>query len=156
MLVKSKSKPLRALLYQKIISDIRAANAKTTNHPLNRTAQNILYSLVTSDRSSRQAIWAVRIARELWRRRIWSDSKTVEIVKEACLADHEKVATAAVRFFLTGDKDREEAPDDDMSDDDVDFGRIRHQIDLNKKSKRREHELKRATASVKRVCGNRC
>jgi protein SDA1 len=70
ILVTTPSKTLRTLLYQKILSDLRTSNSKSTNHRLNRTIQTALYNLLTSDRSSPKGIWAVKITRELWKRQI--------------------------------------------------------------------------------------
>lgn len=151
LLITTGSKSLRALLAQKILSDIRSSNSKTTNHKLNRSVQTVLFNLVTSDRSSSKALWATKITRELWKRQIWTDAKAVEIMKEASLADNEKVIAGGVRFFLGGDKEREEAEDSSSDEEEgVDMSRLRHQIGINKKSKKRDRDLKRAAASVKK------
>jgi protein SDA1 len=106
---------------------------------------------VTSDRNSPKGLWAVKITRELWKRQIWTDAKAVEIMKEAALADSEKVIVGGVRFFLGGDKEREDALEDDSSDNEgVDMSKVRHQMGINKKTKKRSKDLKKAAASVKR------
>jgi protein SDA1 len=92
----------------------------------------------------------VKISRELWRRQIWTDAKTVEIMKEAALAENEKVIVGGVRFFLGGDKEREEFEDDSSDDDEIDVSRIRHQVGINKKSKKASKALSKATTAVKR------
>ncbi|TLS22673.1 uncharacterized protein PpBr36_06432 [Pyricularia pennisetigena] len=152
ILVSTPSKSLRTLLFQKILSDLRNSNSKTTNHRLNRTIQTVLYNLVTSDRTSSKAIWAVKLTRELWKRQIWTDAKPVDVMKEACLSDNEKVIVGGVRFFLGGDKEREEL-EDESSDDDAtpDLKRVRHQIGINKKTKKKEKALKTAVAKVKKA-----
>lgn len=151
ILVSTSSKSLRTLLFQKIISDLRSSNAKATNHRLNRTIQTVLFNLLTSDRESAKGLWSVKITREMWKRQIWTDAKAVDVMKEACLSDNEKVLTGAVRFFLGGDKEREEAADESSDDDDgVDMNKLRHQVGINKKTKKKERELKKAAATVKR------
>jgi protein SDA1 len=151
ILVSTPSKSLRMLIYTKIISDLRSSNIKATNHKLNRTIQTVLYNLLTSDRTSAKAIWAVKITRELWRRQIWTDSKAVEIMKEACLSSNEKVIVGGVRFFLGGDKEREEAAEEsDDGEEDVDLNKLRHQAGINKKTKKKGRELQRAAAQIKR------
>lgn len=145
------SKSLRALLYQKIVSDLRSSNSKTTNHKLNRSFQADLFNLVTSDRSSRKALWAVRITRELWRRQIWTDTKAVEIMKEAALAEDTKVAMGAVGFFLGGDKEREELADESSdSEGGLDIRQVRHQAGINKKTKKNARDVKNAMSTIKR------
>ncbi|KAJ3545461.1 hypothetical protein NM208_g2491 [Fusarium decemcellulare] len=124
ILVSSPSKTLRELLFTKILSDLRNSNTKSINHPLNRTIQTVLYNLVTADRSSPRAIWAIKITREMWKRQLWTDAKPVDVMKEACLSDNEKVVIGAVRFFLGGDKEREEL-EDESSDEEVDLSQVK-------------------------------
>ncbi|KAJ9654866.1 Severe Depolymerization of Actin [Neophaeococcomyces mojaviensis] len=151
ILTATSSKTLRALLLQKILSDLRNSNSKNTNHKLNRSVQTILHNLVLADRSSPKALWAVKITREMWKRQIWTDAKAVEIMKECALADNEKVAVGGVRFFLGGDKEREEHEEEDDSDDaEIDMAKLRHQVGINKKSKKADRTLKKAAATVKR------
>lgn len=149
ILTSTPSKTLRALLFQKIISDLRSANSKATNHKLNRAIQTDLHNLVVDDRSSSSSLWAVKITREMWKRQIWTDAKAVDIMKECSLSENEKVAVGGVRFFLGGDKEREEL-EDESSDEEVDVGRIRHAIGVNKKNKKAERKLEKAKETVKR------
>ncbi len=92
----------------------------------------------------------MKLTRELWRRQIWTDAKTVEIMKEAALAENEKVIVGGVRFFLGGDKEREEFEDDSSDDDGIDVSKIRHQVGINKKSKKASKALTKATTALKR------
>lgn len=132
------------------MTDLRFANSKTTNHPLNRRIQSLLFNLITSDRSSVRGFWAVRITRELWRKQIWKEPKAVEIMKEASLSENPKVIMGGVRFFLGADKEVEEAEDDSDDEVAVDLGRLKHQIGINKKSKKATRALEKATSTVKR------
>ncbi|KAB2577611.1 Protein SDA1 [Lasiodiplodia theobromae] len=150
ILVSTPSKTFRSLLFSKILSDLRSSNAKSTNHRLNRTMQTVLFNLLTSDRASPKGLWAVKITRELWKRQIWTDAKAVEIMKEASLSENEKVIIGGVRFFLGGDKEREEAAEDESSDEDINMGKLKHQIGINKKTKKKDRELKKAAAMVKK------
>ncbi|KAI9170912.1 Protein SDA1 [Paramyrothecium foliicola] len=150
ILVSSPSKTLREQLFQKILSDMRNSNSKSINHPLNRTIQTVLYNLVTADRASPRAIWAIKLTRELWKRQIWTDSKPVDVMKEACLSENEKVVVGAVRFFLGGDKEREEI-EDESSDEEVDLAKVKHQIGINKKTKKQKRVYDKAVAQVKRA-----
>ena len=150
ILVSSPSKSLRGLLFQKILSELRNANSKTTNHPLNRTIQTVLYNLVTGDRTSQKPLWAIKITRELWKRQVWTDAKTVEVMKEACLSDNEKVIVGGVRFFLGGDKEREEV-EDESSDEEIDIGKLKHQAGINKKTKKKQKSIERAVDKVKKA-----
>ncbi|MCJ1476164.1 Severe Depolymerization of Actin [Lambiella insularis] len=150
ILTSTPSKSLRTLLFQKILSDLRNSNSKTTNHRLNRTIQTVLYNLLASDRTSSKGIWAVKLTRELWKRQVWTDSKAVGIMKEAALADNQKVVAGGVRFFLGGDKEREEAEDESSDEEIVDLGRLKHQMGINKKTKKKARAMENALVVVKR------
>ena len=150
ILTSTPSKTLRALLFQKILSDLRSCNSKAVNHKLNRNVQTILHNLVTADRASPKALWAVKITREMWKRQIWTDAKAVDIMKEAALADNEKVVTGGVRFFLGGDKEREELADESSDDEAIDVGKLRQKVGINKKSKKAARALEQAAAAVKK------
>ncbi|KAL4809190.1 SDA1-domain-containing protein [Aspergillus unguis] len=150
ILISTPSKTLRALIFQKILMDLRSSNAKTTNHKLNRTMQTVLFNLVTSDRTSSKGLWAIKLTRELWKRQIWTDAKAVEVMKEAALAENEKVIVGGVRFFLGGDKEREEMEEESSDDEAVDIGRVKHQVGINKKTKKKAHAIEKAKARVKK------
>lgn len=150
ILISTPSKSLRQLLFTKILSDLRSSNVKATNHKLNRTMQTVLYNLLESDKESAKGIWAVKLTRELWKRQIWTDARAVEVMRLAALSENEKVITGGVRFFLGGDKEREEAAEESDDDEDVDIARMRHQVGINKKSKKNQRDLKKAAATVKK------
>jgi protein SDA1 len=151
LLISTPSKTLRALLFQKILSDLRNSNAKTTNHKLNRMMQTTCYNLVASDPASPKGIWAVKLSREMWKRQIWTDAKAVSVMEVAALSKDAKVVTSGVRFFLGGDQEREEAADEDSDEDEnIDMGKLRHQAGINKKTGKRDKELKAAAAKIKR------
>ncbi len=71
-------------------------------------------------------------------------------MKEASLADNEKIIAGGVRFFLGGDKEREELEDDSSDEEAVDMGKIKHQIGINKKTKKKARQMENAMATVKR------
>ncbi|KAI9802072.1 MAG: Severe Depolymerization of Actin [Piccolia ochrophora] len=150
ILTTTPSKALRALLFQKILSDLRAANASHADPRLNQVTQTVLFNLIIADRSSPKGIWAVKLTRELWKRQVWTGARAVEIMKEASLADNEKVIVGGVRFFLGGDQEREQLEEESSDDEDVDLGRLKHQARTNKKTKKKAEELKKAMATVKK------
>lgn len=71
-------------------------------------------------------------------------------MKEASLADNEKVIVGGVRFFLGGDKEREELEDESSDDEAVDMGRLKHQMAINKKNKKKARMMDTAVATVKK------
>ena len=104
-----------------------------------------------ADRASPKGLWAVKLTRELWKRQIWTDSKAVEIMKEASSAENAKVSVGGVRFFLGGDKEREELEDESSDEEEIDMGKIKHQVGINKKTKKKSKQLDKAVAQIKKV-----
>lgn len=151
ILITTNSKTLRALLFSKILSDLRSSNSRAANHSLNRSTQTVLFNLVTSDRASPKGIWAVKITREMWKRQIWTDSKAVEIMKEASLSDNEKVVMGGVRFFLGGDKEREEYEDESSDEEIIDIAKVKHQVSINKKTRKKAKTMESAIEKVKKM-----
>ncbi|KAI1201472.1 SDA1-domain-containing protein [Nemania serpens] len=149
LLISTPSKTLRALLYQKIISDVRETNTRAKNHKVNRTLQQALYNVVV-DRSSPKALWAVKVVRDLWRRRIWEDAKPVDIMRQAAMSDDHKTVGSAVKFFLGSDKEREEFEDESSDEEAVDVRKVKHQFGINRKTNKSKKLLTKATEKVKR------
>ena len=71
-------------------------------------------------------------------------------MKEAALADNEKVIVGGVRYFLGGDKEREELEDESSDNEAVDLGRLKHQLAINKKNKKKAKMMDNAVATVKK------
>ncbi|KAI5308133.1 Severe Depolymerization of Actin, partial [Ascosphaera atra] len=86
----------------------------------------------------------------MWKRQIWDDEKAVEIMKECALSVNEKVVVGGVRFFLGGDKEREEALEESSDEEGIDVGKVRHVVGINKKSRKNQKQVEKAIQSVKR------
>jgi protein SDA1 len=71
-------------------------------------------------------------------------------MKEAAQADNEKLIVGGVRFFLGGDREREELEDESSDEEGIDMGKLRHQAGVNKKSKKATRALEKAAAAVKK------
>ncbi|KAI1266168.1 SDA1-domain-containing protein [Xylariaceae sp. FL1019] len=149
LLITTPSKTLRTSLYQKIVSDVRDANSRAKNHKVNRVLQQALYNLVM-DKTSPKALWAVKVVRDLWRRRVWDDAKAVDIMTQASMSDDPKTISGAVKYFLGGDKEREDFEDESSDEEAVDVRKVKHQIGINKKTKKSKKILDKATEKVKR------
>ena len=78
-------------------------------------------------------------------------------MKEASLADNEKVVVGGVRFFLGGDKEREEMDDASSADEaPIDIGKLRARAGINKKTGKKLKSLDKAVATVKKVRRHEC
>lgn len=116
-----KDKLLRDLLYEAIVADVRKANHPHRNNALNRSLQNFMYSIfssstinanatannssnlnaTTSSSDEMTATKSLQVIIELYRRGIWNDAKTVNIISEAALKGNcPKAMVMALNFFL--------------------------------------------------------
>ena len=64
------------------LADIKTANQKHRNEQLNRTIQNFLYSLLATDNDV-AAKKSLAVLTELWRRHVWRDARTVNVIGTA-------------------------------------------------------------------------
>ncbi|CDZ98856.1 sda1-domain-containing protein [Phaffia rhodozyma] len=156
------SSQLRSSIRKTILTDIRTANAKTKNHKLNRMVQALLFGMVErgmggdaegsrvkgkgkkiqQDAKGGEAMWAVVLVKELWRKGVWNDPKSVAIVALACNHPNTKVQSAAIHFFL-GSENEEEDSEDEV-DEGPDLRKLQHQAIINKKTKSRDKALRAA------------
>lgn len=142
-------KALRHQIYSTLVSLLKSVNTGAKNQKLNRSTQALLFNLL--DKRDSQGLWATKLTRELWRRGIWDDSRTVELMTQAALHPDVKVSVAGAKFFLGADKEREENFEDDSSDDDgFDMGSLKHKMQINKNSLKRAKKLDQAVKSMKK------
>ncbi len=169
---------LRSFILKTILGDVKNANLKTKNHKLNRLVQGLLFSMISrgitaeaerlgtgvkpSRRGAhgadgkivggREAMWAVKIATELWRKNVWRDARTVSIVAEACFHPDTKVQSAAIHFFLitpeAGQTDFDDS--DEEENEGPDIKQVKHVQEINKKRKSTDRKAKREIKDANR------
>lgn len=143
------ARELRKLIYNNLISLLKSCNTGTKNQKLNKSTQAICFNLL--DQPDSQGIWAAKLTRELWRRGIWDDSRTVEIMSHAALHDDVKIALSGIMFFLDADKEREENFEENSEEEDeIDIDKLKHRMQINKKSGKRGKKLANAVKMVKK------
>ncbi|KAK2563401.1 Protein SDA1-like protein [Acropora cervicornis] len=133
-LFRCKDKLLRETLFSHIVTDIKNINAKHKNNKVNTKSLDVMI--------------------ELYRRNIWKDAKTVNVITTACFSPVTKILVAAFTFFLGKDEvNKEEGEVDDDSDQEVDHSAIKrmlHAQGLSKKTRKKEFKIKKALASFKK------
>lgn len=162
-------KSLRTMVFRHITANIKNANRKGRNDRLNRAIQNYLYSVMEEEHEA-TAKKGLAVLTEMWRRQIWRDARTVNVVASAVFHPSPRISLAALKFFL-GQDDEEDAEDSD--DEDVGGGKMHQKGEsANRKvpvgpsqeeiyrafhkgtsasKKRKQKKLKRVMASVKRA-----
>jgi len=98
-LFRCRDKTLRARLYAYVVTDIKTANRKARDQPLNRALQNHVIHIL-QEPSSVGAKYALRAMIELYRRQVWRDAKTVNVIASALFCPHPKLRIAALHFLL--------------------------------------------------------
>lgn len=87
---------------------------------------------------------------ELYKRRIWNDDKTVNVIAEACLNDNPKIIVSACKFFLLLDYDHDTDNEDSSDEEGGDKIKLLKQRKGSKMTKNREGRLDKAIKVVKR------
>lgn len=141
-------KQMRKQIYSTLIALLKSVNTGTKNQKLNRSTQALLFNLL--EQRDNQGLWATKLTRELWRRGIWDDSRTVEIMTQAALHPDVKVAVAGARFFLGADKEREDNFEESSDEDGFDMNELRHKMQINKKTSKRGKKLEQAVKAMKK------
>ena len=116
-LLRCPDKTLRKFLENHIITDIKNMNAKHKDMKLNATLQNFMFSMV-KDSNPKAAKMSLDIMVELYKKNIWNDAKTVNVIGSVgCFSKTTKVMVAALKFFLGTDADEESDSDSDKEPD---------------------------------------
>ena len=122
-LFRVKDKQLRITVFRHVVAAVKAANKKRRDERLNRDVQTFLQTALT-DENETAAKKALAVITELYRKRVWGDARTVNLVAEACAHPSAKILVAACKFFLGQDEAAEaqaaEGDDEEDSDEEAD------------------------------------
>lgn len=94
-----------------------------------------------------EALWAVLLTKELWRKGVWNDSKSVSIVSLGCFHPVAKVQSASLHFFL-GEEDEEDSSDSEVEGPDIKS--LQHRREINKKTRSGERKMAKASKIAKK------
>ncbi|XP_059618258.1 protein SDA1 homolog [Phlebotomus argentipes] len=141
-LLRCPDKNFREFVRTHIITDIKNINAKNKDMKLNSTLQSFMYTML-DDSNPKCAKMSADIMIELYKKNIWNDAKTVNVIASVgCFSKVTKVLVASLRFFLgTDDKDEESGSDSEAEPD------LRNALmvnKVNKKTKKRKKQLEAA------------
>uniref|UniRef100_A0A4W3H8S4 Protein SDA1 n=1 Tax=Callorhinchus milii TaxID=7868 RepID=A0A4W3H8S4_CALMI len=147
-LLRCQDKLLRQMLYTHIVTDIKNINAKHKNNKVNTTLQNFMYTMLR-DSNTIAAKMSLDVMIELYKRNIWNDAKTVNVITTACFSKVTKILVAALKFFLG--KDEDEKDSDSESEDDGPTARdIITRYTTGKKNTKYKRKLEKAMKVLKK------
>ncbi|KAH7907971.1 SDA1-domain-containing protein [Hygrophoropsis aurantiaca] len=165
LLPRTTSSTLRGFIRKTIVSDIKNANMRSKNHKLNRAVQAMLFGMVErgmdgevvgdkgklraagplgalASSGGDDAMWAVLLTKELWRKNIWTDAKPVAIISLGCFHPAMKVQSASIHFFLGSDDEKEDS-DDEEEEEVTNVKALHHRREINKKTRSGDKKLQR-------------
>lgn len=147
-LFKCKDKELRNYLNAQIISDLKQLNKSHRNHSVNKKLQTFVFEML-QDPNETATKRALTVMIELYKRKIWNDEKTVNVIAQGCLHSNPKVVAAACKFFLVLDYvyDSESEDSSDEEDKKLILGKYKG---TKKMTKARQSKLDRAVKQHKR------
>lgn len=143
-LLKCQDKVLRQFLQTHIVTDVKNINAKHKNAKVNTVLQNFMFSMLKNP-NAKAAKMSVDIMIDLYNKNVWNDVKTVNVIATGCFSKITKVAVASLKFFLGTDPEEKESDSD--SDDEPSMKEIMMANKVNKKTKKRQEQLKKAKQS---------
>lgn len=137
-LLRCQDKSLRTFLKDNIINDIKNINAKHKDLRLNSRLQNFMYTML-KDSHTVAAKTSLDVMIALYKKNVWRDEKTVNVITTACFNKVTKIMVTAIKFFLGSDNDEEEEEEDD--DDIPTMKEVSMANRVNKKTRKREKYL---------------
>ncbi|XP_068089411.1 protein SDA1 homolog [Hyperolius riggenbachi] len=147
-LLRCQDKLLRKTLYTHIVTDIKNINAKHKNNKVNTTLQNFMYTMLR-DSNAIAAKMSLDVMIELYRRNIWNDAKTVNVITTACFSKVTKILVAALQFFLGRDEETKDS--DSESEDDGPTARdLMVRYATGKKNTKSKKKLEKAMKVLKK------
>ena len=152
-LFRCQDKALRSMVYNHVVSDVRNINRRGTNLKLNRAVQNLVFGML-EDASAQASKMSLKAMVELYKRRIWTDAKTVNVVASACFSKHEKIVLTGIHFFLGIDQqiDSLEEEEEEQKEEDkvAQMGEQGKADRVLKKRNAMKHHSKRTRARVRK------
>lgn len=139
---------MRELLYKHIVADIRQLNAATRNVKVNKALQNFLFDML-QDENEFAAVKSLQVLVELFKRKVWHDTRTVNVIATACTSKNTKLLVMAINFFLGID-------DDILEEEEKVLKEKKQQVDVDyhnhsKKTRKRQRETIKALKKNKKA-----
>ncbi|KTW28977.1 hypothetical protein T552_01608 [Pneumocystis carinii B80] len=148
VLSSSNTKSLHMRIFTIILSEIKNANLKSCNNKINKMGKTILYETIQKNKDeSFFGFWAVKLCQKLWNLKIWNDTFTVEIMKEAVLHPNTKIMIAAINFFLNVDNSSDDS--DNSEENNQKNINNKHRLSINKKNKKRMRKISKINVKKK-------
>ncbi|XP_013923174.1 PREDICTED: protein SDA1 homolog [Thamnophis sirtalis] len=147
-LLRCHDKFLRKTLYTHIVTDIKNINAKHKNNKMNTMLQNFMYTML-QDSNPTAAKISLDVMIELYRRNIWNDARTVNVITLACFSKVTKIQVAGLTFFLGKDEDGKKGSDSESEDEGPSARDLMVRYATGKKTTKNKKKLEKAMRVLK-------
>ncbi|MED6232113.1 Protein SDA1 [Ataeniobius toweri] len=148
-LLRCHDKLLRKTLYTHIVTDIKGINAKHKNNKVNTTLQNFMYTMLR-DSNPIAAKISLDVMVELYRRNIWNDAKTVNVITTACFSKVTKILVGGMKFFLGKDEDEKNESDSESENEGKSARDLKMSYSTGKKTTKNKKKLEKAMKVLKK------
>nr|CAG4649176.1 EOG090X030C [Scapholeberis mucronata] len=147
-LFRCQDKELRVFLKNHIITDIKNVNSKAKNIKLNNVLQNFMFGML-KDSNVTAAKMSLDVMIDLYKKNIWNDPKTVNVIATACLSKNAKIMVTALQFFMGSDEKAEDT-DSEAEDEKEVIREVGMAARVNKKSRKREKQMDKVKKTLKK------
>uniref|UniRef100_A0A1A8EUA1 Protein SDA1 n=1 Tax=Nothobranchius korthausae TaxID=1143690 RepID=A0A1A8EUA1_9TELE len=148
-LLRCHDKLLRKTLYTHIVSDIKNINAKHKNNKVNTTLQNFMYTMLR-DSNPIAAKISLDVMVELYKRNVWNDAKTVNVITTACFSKVTKILVAGMKFFLGKDEGEKNESDSESENEGTSSRDLMVKYATGKKTSKNKKKLEKAMKVLKK------
>ncbi|XP_004647491.1 protein SDA1 homolog [Octodon degus] len=131
------------------LKDLLSYNHTVLDPDLRMVLQNFMYTMLR-DSNATAAKMSLDVMIELYRRNIWNDAKTVNVITTACFSSITKILVAALTFFLGKDEDEKKDSDSESEDERPTARDLLVQYATGKKSSKNKKKLEKAMKVLKK------
>ena len=138
-----KDKALRKLIINHIINDIKRRNAKHKNIAINKQVQNFVYDILkkNEDNLAKRALFIII---ELYKKHVWNDAKTVNVITSGCFNKNPKVVKLACEFLIETTQGSLNIEEEDSDEEDkLHYEEKKNSKKTKAKIARKEREMKK-------------
>lgn len=137
---------MRTLIINHIINDIKNINIHKKNPGVNKKVQNFIYDILKTNNDT-LAKRAIFIMIELYKKQVWNDAKTVNVIASGCFNENPKVVCMACNFLIESTEQEYQA--DDSSDEEEEPTHAKDKK-LGRKTKAKQARKDREMKKLKR------
>uniref|UniRef100_A0A0G4FG99 Protein SDA1 n=1 Tax=Chromera velia CCMP2878 TaxID=1169474 RepID=A0A0G4FG99_9ALVE len=143
-------KELRKQIYTHVVRDIASLGVKQKDQKLHSELKSFLFDHM-KDADAAVSRRALGVMVELYKRRVWIDEKTVNMVAAGCLAPDLKTAAAAAQFILGNLTSAAERLESESEGEAETVRKVAKDLMGPKKSRGREKKLKKLKGTVEKA-----